>query len=397
MLSLRLDGSHNAGVTRARLVALAVLMIGAAPDGAAQQERLPELRFEAGYASVQQRGFDPEAAALLAVLWRQPSERWSFLSSANLTYAQDSLAAAQGVAVVDLPWGELERMRTEIGVAGASFSLRSSGRGGNGNGFFRHHYVGSDGGTWLGAATGRTSRDGVTSSSYSADAGIWHRWGPVYVSGSAARTTSSDWPLLLASGVVRNPDDDTYNLLDAQFTAQYRRGPHDASFTYTVRNGFAGTDAQLRAYLGSATAQVSERVAVVLVGGRQLADPMRGLPQADLVTVSARVSFGPKPLPVMERSLIAQAQVTPVAGGGGDLVVRVFATDTMIVAVAGDFSDWKPLQLTREGAFWVARVRLPSGSHRVAVRINNGLWRAPRNLARVRDDYGGEAGIVVIP
>lgn len=384
-------------MTRARLGALAVLVIAAPSTGGAQQERLPELRFEAGYASVEQRGFDPEAAALLAVLWRQPRETWSFLSSANLTYAQDSLAAAQGVAVVDLPWPGTDRMRTELGVAGASFSLRSSGRGGNGNTFLRHHYVGTDGGTWIGSALGRTERDGVTSSSANADIGIWYRWGPVYISGSMTRTSSADWPLLLASGVVRNPDDERYDLLDAQFTAQYRRGPSEASFTYTTRNGVAGTDAQLRAYLASGIAQVTERVAVVLVAGRQLADPLRGLPQANLVTVSARFSFGPKPLPVMERSLIAQALVTPVAGGGGDLVVRVFAADSMIVAVAGDFSEWQPVQLQREGGFWVARVRLPRGSHRVAVRINNGAWRAPRNLARVRDDYGGEAGIVVIP
>jgi hypothetical protein len=85
------------------------------------------------------------------------------------------------------------------------------------------------------------------------------------------------------------------------------------------------------------------------------------------------------------------------AGGGGELVVRVLAVESMLVEVAGDFSEWEPLEMEREGSFWVARARLTAGKHRVAVRVNLGPWRAPRNLARVRDDYGGEAGLVVVP
>jgi hypothetical protein len=91
------------------------------------------------------------------------------------------------------------------------------------------------------------------------------------------------------------------------------------------------------------------------------------------------------------------AGVVAFAGGGGELVVRVLAVESMLVEIAGDFSDWEPLPMEREGSFWVARARLRPGKHRVAVRVNLGEWRAPRNLARVRDDYGGEAGLVVVP
>ena len=51
----------------------------------------------------------------------------------------------------------------------------------------------------------------------------------------------------------------------------------------------------------------------------------------------------------------------------------------------------------REGSDCVARVDLPAGKYHVGVRLRDGTWRAPRNLARVRDDYGGESGVVVIP
>lgn len=382
-------------MTPARVAALGLLVVCAAREGGAQ--RLEELRVEAGYASVTQRAFDPETAALLAVMWRRPSDSWTFLSSGNLTYAQDSLAAAQGVAAFDIPWNVSERLRTEVGVAGASFSLRSAGRGGSANLFTRQHLVSRDEGAWFGGSVGRTNRDGVSSASSVVDVGLWRRFGYLYLSGSLSRHVSEDWPLLIASGVVRNPDDDRYELLDAQGVLSVRNGPHDFTLSFVSRQGRGDTEARFQAMLASGTLQLTERFALLGAGGRQLADPLRGLPQADLVTFSARVTFGPKPLPVMQRSAIASAELTPMSGGGAELVVRVFATDTMLVDVAGDFSDWQPVQMEREGPFWVARVRLTPGKYRVAVRVNLGVWRAPRNLARVRDDFGGEAGIVVVP
>jgi len=378
-----------------RLVALGFLLLCASRAGGAQ--RASELRLEVGTASFSQRGFDAERAALLAVLWRRPAERWTFLTSGNLTYAADSLAAAQGVAVVDLPWNVSERLRTELGVAGASFSLRSVGRGGNGNLFARQHFVGPTRGSFIGLAGGRTSRDGVGSDSWSVDAGLWKRFGMLYLSGALTHFSSSDWPLLYASGVFTATNDDRFELLDKMLTVQVRNGPHDFTLNFIARDGLGATAARNRTLTASGTLQLTERFALLASGGRQLADPMRGLPQADLVTASARVSFGPKPLPVMQRSVIAEAGVMAFAGGGGELVVRVLASESILVEIAGDFSDWAPLPMEREGTFWVARARLRPGKHRVAVRVNLGEWRAPRNLARVRDDYGGEAGLVVVP
>jgi len=45
----------------------------------------------------------------------------------------------------------------------------------------------------------------------------------------------------------------------------------------------------------------------------------------------------------------------------------------------------------------VQQLTLPAGAHRIAVRVNGGPWRAPRGLAPVNDDFGGKAGVVVIP
>jgi hypothetical protein len=363
----------------------------------ARAQRQPELRIEGGFAYITQRGFSSEDAALLAILWRPTSEKLGFVTSANLTYAQDSLAAAQGVAAVDVPWKWNSHLRTEAGVAGASFSLRREGRGGNGNTFVRQHVVASNYGAWFGAGAGATNRDGVFARSYTADIGLWQRWGPLYLSGVVTRLQSADWPLLLASGVTREPDDEVFNLRDAQLTAQLRYGPHDIALTYTARAGTADTEASFDALTWTGTLQIADRVALVGSAGRQLADPLRGLPQAEVITASVRVSLGPKPLPVLERSMIARASIEPQPLGGGVLEVRVFASEALEIIIAGDFSDWRPIRMERADGVWVARVRLPTGKYRVAVQVNGGEWRAPRNLARVRDDFGGEAGLVVIP
>jgi hypothetical protein len=79
------------------------------------------------------------------------------------------------------------------------------------------------------------------------------------------------------------------------------------------------------------------------------------------------------------------------------LEIRVEASDTAAVTVAGSFSQWEPIPLRWDDGVWVARVLIATGTHRVGIRVGNGPWRAPRNLARVRDGFGGESGLLVIP
>lgn len=362
-----------------------------------------ELRLEAGFAHVRQSSEIDETresvfdAGLFAVFWRRPAEKWTLLASGNLTYGADSVAAAQGVAALSIPWTLDDRLRTETGVAGARFALSSAGRGGNANVFARQHFITNNGGAWAGAGVARTSRDGASSTSAVQDIGVWGRLGFLYGSGSFAWQQSDDWPLLRTAGAPIDASADRYILRDLELVLEARGGPNSIAVAWAARRGLSGTTQRVEAVSASGILQISDRVALTASAGRQFADPVRGLPQAELFTASLRLSLGSKPLPVMQRSELASAVVEERPGPGGELVVRVFAADTMHIEVAGDFSQWLPLALEREEGFWVARVRLQPGSYRVAVRVNYGPWRAPRNLARVRDDYGGEAGLVVVP
>jgi hypothetical protein len=67
------------------------------------------------------------------------------------------------------------------------------------------------------------------------------------------------------------------------------------------------------------------------------------------------------------------------------------------VELATSQNDWQPVRLAQRGELFVQQLTLPAGAHRIAVRVNGGPWRAPRGLAPVNDDFGGKAGVVVIP
>jgi hypothetical protein len=387
-------------------LALAALVLLGRAVGAQSD---PVLRLDAGLATIQQpaigtlRGRETADAALLAAFWRRPLERSTLLASGNLTYARDSLAAMQGVVALSMPWRREPRLRTDAGVAGATFSLRSAGTGGNANAFVRQHIVRETGGGWIGTAIGRTRRDAVPSETGAWDVGLWRRWRFLYGSASLGYQHSTDWLLLYTAGELEARAQADYDLVDLQLVLQARGGPHDLAVSWTRRRVFADGPASVPALQGSGTFQLTDRVALLATVGRQLADPMRGLPQADLAMAALRVSLGPQPLPVMPRAVTAEAvvltesAVDPTADARRILEIRVEASDTAAVTVAGSFSHWDPIPLRWEAGVWIAQIPIERGTHRLGVRVGNGPWRAPRNLARVRDGFGGESGLLVVP
>lgn len=84
--------------------------------------------------------------------------------------------------------------------------------------------------------------------------------------------------------------------------------------------------------------------------------------------------------------------------GDGRWIMRATVTGASRVEIAGDFSDWDPVALARERAnAWTVRVRLAPGVHQVALRADGGSWVAPAGLPTVTDEFGGVAGVLVVP
>lgn len=378
----------------ARASAWAVLVAFSAAG--AQSPR--ELRFDGGAARVKQNGRDARDALVLGALFRDTDERVATVVSGALTYAHDSIAAAEGVAAIAVRPSARSRFQTEGGISAAAFGVSIVGRGGNFGAYARERVSLFGGGVWAGASSGQTRRDGVSSSSTTLDVGALAQAGDVGANFSYSRLRSSDFNLLDAAGIHLSRESAAHDIEDATAGLRYEHGPLSFDLSHRWRSGRRATSVWQTATYVSAAWVVSPRVSIALASGRQLADPVHGTPDVQLILAALRIAMlPPHYAPSMKERAVARARLLPQSEGTM-LIVRVAAADSVSrVEIAGTFSDWQPLPLTRVGNRWEAQILLAPGRHRVAVRVNDGPWRAPTPLARVRDDFGGEAGLVIVP
>jgi hypothetical protein len=67
-------------------------------------------------------------------------------------------------------------------------------------------------------------------------------------------------------------------------------------------------------------------------------------------------------------------------------------------SLAGDFTNWQPVPMTRGEGGWVLTLRVPSGVHRYAFRAADGNWFVPPGTPGRRDDgMGGVTAVVAVP
>lgn len=99
--------------------------------------------------------------------------------------------------------------------------------------------------------------------------------------------------------------------------------------------------------------------------------------------------LGRRPSPVLP---LPQAQ-------NGVITVRLPARDAPAgpISIAGDFNNWQPAPMVREGDAWVARLSLAPGVYHYAFRTAEGEWFVPPSTAGRRDDgMGGHQAVLVV-
>lgn len=148
-----------------------------------------------------------------------------------------------------------------------------------------------------------------------------------------------------------------------------------------------------QSFSGSAAYWTGESTAIVLAVAHQLPDYVRGGDALDGVSVGLR--FG-QASPVVVRST-GNAAMIQTAGPADTRTVRIHVPGARSVEIMGDFTDWEPRVMTRNGAAFESVLRLTSGTHRLMIRIDGGEWRAPANTPAVDDDFGGRVGLLVVP
>ena len=345
-------------------------------------------------ARIDQPSTNARSALLLGGVLSRSDSMLATLLAGNVTWARDSVAAVQVIGALAWRPSPLSRWQIEGGASGAAFALSMLGRDGNGSGWLRgRRRLGSHFGALAGMALGHTVRGSTDSRSVGADVGVWATAGSFNVDFAVARGRTQDSLLMAASRVFTRRRSAWLDMDDVALTFGWVGGPLDVSATQRWRTGVRGTAVEQAALQGSVTWTVTRRMAVVVSGGRHLADPARGAPDATTLVALLRLSFSTTDT----TPRIREADLAVVrAEEGSILKVRIRAPVSARVEVAGTFSGWDPLPLTLKDGYWEAEVRVPPGRHRVAYRIDGGPWRAPTQLAKLRE-FGGEVGLLIVP
>jgi hypothetical protein len=359
-----------------------------------------EIRLEAGAAEVQQAGTRSRTAALLGAVWRRSRDRLSTTASGSATLARDSIDTVQALLAMRYQFQRLPHWHLETGAAGALFGLgQITAAGGNAASFLRMQHENGARGVWFGGAGGVTNRTGDPLRSTAYDVGAWGEFKRTTATLSGVATRSFDSDLIAASSLPSRRPVGLFTVRDATLTVQQSFAMLDLAAIATVRSG-AGVSTKVndRSLMVAGAVYLTPVVALTISGGRQLADPLRALPDARFLSASIRVLLlrqDPAVRQIDRYGAIAMIRQLPT--GGATLTIRVLAASNARVEAYGSFSNWEPVPMQWVLDAWELQVHVASGPQRVAVRVNGSQWRAPANLTKVTDEFGGEAGLVVVP
>lgn len=399
-------------------VCAAPLLLGAqspSPQAAAPASATL-LWLDAGGARVQQPTSALRSAGSLGGgLWHARG-RVAVAAEGSVTLANDSVSAGQYVVRTSL----LPRAfaRTDIDLSATTTGIAFPGGNGNRAAAVRQHITAGAFEVSGVAGVGRTSRALSHSTGHRLGGGVaWQRSttvGLIRAGAQYARGWTDDFRLMEASGIVLGEVAPAYTVADRQLEAAWQRGRLWVQASRAWRTGTGVTLGTASAFHVAAAWNVSASTTLIAQVGEQLADVVRGVPQARYTGLAMRWNpIRPRTLRRDARALsderggtVNVTTVPDVRGdevfvqrreGRGDVVVTIVAPAGAVVELATSNGDWTPVPMSREGQAFVQRLSLPSGTHRVAVRVNGGTWRAPRGLAVVDDDFGGQAGLIVVP
>ncbi len=256
----------------------------------------------------------------------------------------------------------------------------------------RVHYSGIRAGAWFGIGTGQSFGD-FDATPVELSLGSWTVQDRVALAGSITATELS------GAGYV-----------DIIGAARWTSGIVQLDFQAGLR---PVSDVGGKGAYGDVAALVSfnNKIAMTLSAGRYQSDPARGVLGAKYLNIGVRMNlFGTRTrdIPTINRAMLraasalaATAHASPanlqVTGSSRSVVLRVTARAGS-VELMGDFTDWQPVSLHKiDDNTWELTMPIPSGVHRLNIRIDGAEWLVPTGTRRVETDFGAPVGIVVIP
>ena len=418
---------------RAAAIAVSLALLTTGEHAVAQTAPELEARLSAG-ALTSRQGALPSSAFALTPGIRYADRRLSVSAQGSAWVAEQwrlGDASAAFSAQTPLLYGFRSEVfanadRDFFGPSMSSEQVDASGR---------IHFMRQRGGIWLGSGVARPLRAAAVSNVNVSSGGAWTKVGPTTLRGSVTSfyftkvavdsqvesftvpRAASCTPAATTTLDVPTPTTDNSNTLFSVPTStsacryQSRLTDLETSIRYehrlieiTARGGrrFGNTFDLTPESKQWGSAQVSvwlsSQLAAVAGGGREPAQPTRGLPARTFASLGVMLAYWPIPrgtVPVVTPASLVQAFELRPAGPDMRVTARIGSVET--VEVMGDFSDWEPLPMIRRGRdHWELLVQMPAGVHQINMRIDRGKWIAPPGMPKMKDDFNGEVGIVVI-
>jgi hypothetical protein len=348
---------------------------------------------EAGMSEVRYDGFLSSFAASVSptIRWEHPrgrgfvSGRATYLRFESGRHSLDASATGSWFTPLARHW------RGELGLATGASDYAGIASFNHVEAEARMHLMDGDHGGWVGGTVGRSSFGGGPR--------------PVTVVAMGTWLLRDDRTMFVS--IDRSFIGDTV-YTDVKSSAQWQR-------SRIILEGIVGARVWSRGGgrgvfgEGSATLNLGPQSALVLSAGRYPTDVVSGSIAGRYVSVSVRLGGKSVRRPVAPTLLNTHPSGSDGSAAETRLEIHarhegvqlmLYAPGATVVEISGDFTDWRPVPLSRSPGnadAWVATFRIAPGIHRINVRRDRGPWLAPAGTTRSADDYDGEVGVFLLP
>jgi hypothetical protein len=328
--------------------------------------------------------------------------RFALTAFGGITLAADDRSTTQGTLSASLLDRPVRRFRWEIGGAVTAFDQGALPLTRGAYLFGREHFTIGPLRGWAAAAIGGVEEVEWWSPTRSAELVTWFANRFARVTASAVVVDTRSEPYGPAGSVITDPITYTDGSIGGTWVIR-KRAEFDARAGLRVisRGALTASGRGTKPFAGvEASLWVTPQVALVGAVGRQLSDLARGTPDTRYAAVSFRFSLrspAPSPHPTPRLPQVDRPPLLLVSDTSGAPALVVTSTSAASLELAASFTNWEPVALVQRGDRWELDRRIPSGAHRVLVRINGGPWIVPANLPATADDFGGTVGILTVP
>jgi hypothetical protein len=404
----------------ATAVAVSLALLTTGEYAVAQNTSELESRLEAGAVMSSRPGNLPLGAFALTPGVRYADQRMSLSARGAAWIGGDQLQLGDATAALEAYTPLLYGIRAEVMANANRLFFDPSVQNDQINAEGRLHFMRQRGGVWLGSGIARPLRVAAVSNVNVSSGGLWTKLGTTTLRGSVTSflfpnatpcpratavspdvTQSAPLGGSLSTATMPGGCRHQSRLTDVEGSVRWEHKVLELTMRGGQRFGdsFDVTPESRQWASMQAAIWITSQMAAVAGGGREPAQPTRGLPARSFGSLGVMLAYWPIPRGIVPvetpASLVHAFELRPAGEALQRLTARIGGVET--VEIMGDFTDWAAIPLVRRGRdLWELLIPMSPGMHQINLRIDGGTWIAPPGVPAIKDGFNGEVGVLVI-